>query len=101
MCSSRKGLISCRVGILTTRTSRNTPSSQSKIRVFSDPTLGKSWRRRQTTYQQKVSGQPNPWNKSWTANSCYGNWVYGHFTGFDSSRRLILKGGNSHVRRIV
>ena len=25
---------------------------------------------------KKVSGQPNPWNKSWTANSCYANWVY-------------------------
>ena len=27
-------------------------------------------------YQKKVPGQPNPWNKSWTANSCYANWVY-------------------------
>ena len=25
---------------------------------------------------KKVSGQPNPWNKSWTANACYANWVY-------------------------
>ena len=54
---------------------RTTPSSQSKIRVFSDPTLGKSQRRRPTTDQKHVSGQPNPWNKSWTANSCYANWV--------------------------
>ena len=25
---------------------------------------------------KKGPGQPNPWNKSWTANSCYANWVY-------------------------
>ena len=25
---------------------------------------------------KKVSGQPNPWNKSWIVNSCYANWVY-------------------------
>ena len=37
----------------------HTPSSQSKIRVFSDPTLGKSWRRRQTTYQKRFLGNPN------------------------------------------
>ena len=24
---------------------------------------------------KKVSGQPNPWNKSWIVNSCYVNWV--------------------------
>ena len=28
------------------------------------------------TYQQKVHGQPDPWNESWTATSCYANWVY-------------------------
>ena len=53
----------------------DTPSSQSKIRVFSDPTLGKSQRRRQTTYQTKVSGQPNPWKKSCEGKYCDGNWV--------------------------
>ena len=26
---------------------------------------------------KKVSGQPNPWNKSWIMYSCYANWVYG------------------------
>ena len=35
-----------------------TPSCHHKIRVFSEPTLGKSWRRRQTTYQKKVLGNP-------------------------------------------
>ena len=25
---------------------------------------------------KKVPGQPNPWNTSSTANSCYANWVY-------------------------
>ena len=34
------------------------PSSQSKIQVFSDPTLGKSQRRRQTTYQTQFLGNP-------------------------------------------
>ena len=52
-----------------------TPSSQSKIRVFSDPTLGKSSRRRQIPINKKVSGQPSPWSKSWIVNSCYANWV--------------------------
>ena len=33
---------------------------------------------------KRVSGQPNPWNKSWTANSCYANWVYIH--GLTSGR---------------
>ena len=27
-------------------------------------------------YQQKVPRRANPWNKSWTAHSCYANWVY-------------------------
>ena len=26
--------------------------------------------------QKRVSGQPNPWEKSWMTNSCYENWVY-------------------------
>ena len=39
-----------------------TPNLHSKIQVFSDPTLGKSYA---ITYKTKVSGQPNPWNKSW------------------------------------
>ena len=56
----------------------STPNSHHKIQVFSDPTLGKSWRRRQTTYQTKVSGQPNPWTKSCEGECCDGNWVYGH-----------------------
>ena len=30
----------------------------------------------QTTYQTKVSGQPNPWEKSCEGKSCDGNWVY-------------------------
>ena len=25
---------------------------------------------------KKVSGQPNPWNKSWIVNYCCANWVY-------------------------
>ena len=25
---------------------------------------------------KKVSGRPNPWNKSWIVNYCYANWVY-------------------------
>ena len=29
---------------------------------------------------KRVPGQPNPRNKSWTANSCYANWVYEEFT---------------------
>ena len=58
---------------------------------------------------KRVPGQPNPWNKSCTANSCYGNWVYSQdeeeqgtdslrnktldFREFDSSRILMLRGG--------
>ena len=39
-----------------------TLNSHSKIQVLSDPTLGNYYA---ITYQEKVSGQPDPWNKSW------------------------------------
>ena len=52
------------------------PVSLSKMWLFSDPSLGKSCA---ITYQPKVSGQSNPWNESWTANSWYENCVYLNF----------------------
>ena len=70
---ARTGARSARDVIYLSLSLLSTPNSLSKIWLFSDPTLGKSCA---LTYRTKVSGPPNPWNKSWTANSWYENWVY-------------------------
>ena len=42
---------------------------------------------------KKVSGQPNPWNKSWIVTSCYVNWVYFNLQGRPRRRPAPPKSG--------
>ena len=51
---------------------RGTPSFHHKICLLAGPTLGKYYG---ITYQQKVPGPPNPWNKSCAENCCDPNWL--------------------------
>ena len=88
-----------------------TPNPHHKIMVFPDPTLGNPWKvlAHPSKYLSNIFVLGNP-----TLGENLVTWILVmrtgctasppiksfDFRGFDSSKLLIIKGGNSHVHRI-